>query len=126
MSRTTADYSIAAHTVSDIGCVRKSNQDAVAYIVPRLAVDRRRLGVLLIVADGMGGHQGGEVASELAVQTIAESYFAATDEDRRQAAGLHDRLEVGVPDRRAHGPHLTIGADSDEGAHRRRATAARG
>ncbi|HMW17692.1 MAG TPA: Stp1/IreP family PP2C-type Ser/Thr phosphatase [Accumulibacter sp.] len=85
MSRTTADYSIAAHTVSDIGCVRKSNQDAVAYIVPRLAVDRRRLGVLLIVADGMGGHQGGEVASELAVQTIAESYFAATDEDRRRA-----------------------------------------
>ncbi|MBL8398075.1 MAG: Stp1/IreP family PP2C-type Ser/Thr phosphatase [Candidatus Accumulibacter sp.] len=92
MNRTTADFSIVAHTASDIGCVRKCNQDAVAYIVPRLAADRQRLGVLLIVADGMGGHQGGEVASSLAVQTIAESYFAIAGVDRRRA--LEKAIEI--------------------------------
>lgn len=87
-----SNYTIVAHTATDIGCVRKSNQDAVAYIVPERAAERQRLGVLVIVADGMGGHQGGEVASALALQTIAESYFAASDADPRRA--LESAVEV--------------------------------
>lgn len=47
--------------VSDKGSKRESNQDS--YLV------NESLG-LFVVADGMGGHSGGEVASSLAVQTL--------------------------------------------------------
>lgn len=47
--------------VSDKGNRRESNQDS--YLV------NENLG-LFVVADGMGGHSGGEVASSLAVQTL--------------------------------------------------------
>ncbi|HPP46160.1 MAG TPA: Stp1/IreP family PP2C-type Ser/Thr phosphatase [Accumulibacter sp.] len=85
MSPTACNFTIVAHTVTDIGCVRKSNQDAVAYIAPKLASENQRYGVLVIVADGMGGHQGGEVASKLALQTIAECYYTTADDDPKSA-----------------------------------------
>jgi PPM family protein phosphatase len=50
---------------TDQGRVRSNNQDSF-----RLAPDAD----LFIVADGMGGHQGGEVASQMAVDTIAGAY----------------------------------------------------
>ncbi|MQA29021.1 MAG: SpoIIE family protein phosphatase [Luteitalea sp.] len=53
---------LTAYGVSDIGPARKTNEDS-------FAADRQLQ--LLIVADGMGGHQAGEVASSLAVETIA-------------------------------------------------------
>ena len=49
-------------SMTDPGRVRKTNEDS-------FFVDAR-LG-LLIVADGMGGHNGGEVASRIAVDTIS-------------------------------------------------------
>ena len=48
---------------TDPGCVRANNED-------NLGIDQE-LG-LLIVADGMGGHNSGEVASDLAVSTIRD------------------------------------------------------
>jgi protein phosphatase len=63
---------------SDIGRVRSNNQDHY------LARDDLRLWV---VADGMGGHRGGEVASQIACDTVGRSYAAHTVD------GLVDAVE---------------------------------
>lgn len=57
---------------SDVGQVRDNNQDACLAMVvsPELTGNPPPIGVF-IVADGMGGHHDGELASAIAVQTIA-------------------------------------------------------
>jgi len=62
---------VEAHGLSDPGPVRKSNQD-------RFISDPELR--LFVVADGMGGHSAGEVASGLAVETIA-GFIRRTEED---------------------------------------------
>jgi serine/threonine protein phosphatase PrpC len=59
--------------LSDIGKIRERNEDSFYAIESLLHhnYDRERFG-LFIVADGMGGHQKGEVASSLAVRTAAQ------------------------------------------------------
>lgn len=49
--------------LTDVGSVREQNEDAISYDLD--------LG-LAILADGMGGHRGGEVASAMAVSTVNE------------------------------------------------------
>lgn len=69
-------YSVHVGTASDVGRVRRINEDTIAFVCPDDAELRQRLGVLAVVADGMGGHRGGEVASALAVDAICQNYFA--------------------------------------------------
>jgi protein phosphatase len=60
---------------TDIGRTRASNEDNLISVVPE---DQRLLqarGALFVVSDGMGGHSRGDVASELAIQTVKESYY---------------------------------------------------
>jgi serine/threonine protein phosphatase PrpC len=58
--------------LSDTGLVRSTNQDA--YSVDLL--DPRANAALLIIADGMGGYEGGEIASALAVETVRKQVCA--------------------------------------------------
>lgn len=58
---------------SDPGLVRPNNQDS--YSIDLL--DPRGNAALLIVADGMGGYEGGEVASRLAVDTVRSRVLAS-------------------------------------------------
>ena len=59
---------------TDVGCVREQNEDSLIVSPP-----------LYVVADGMGGHAAGEVASEICVTTIAQE---APDHLDPEALGL--------------------------------------
>ena len=56
--------------ISDIGLHRKNNED-VAYQT------RTENGTLLVIADGMGGHRKGEVASKIVVDSLSIPFLAA-------------------------------------------------
>lgn len=60
---------------SDVGCVRNHNEDSYLVAPP-----------LFCVCDGMGGHAAGEVASAIAVETIASVAPKSTDAAQLGAA----------------------------------------
>lgn len=71
---------------SDIGKVREMNQDY--YYVSDLEKDELKL---YILADGMGGYKGGEIASMLAVENIKQfitNNFESTKKDRESILQL--------------------------------------
>jgi protein phosphatase len=63
-----------ACTLTDAGCCRESNEDSVR-VVRAGAGSRADRGFLAVLADGMGGHQAGEVASRTAVETVEREYL---------------------------------------------------
>lgn len=74
---------MALAILSDLGCQRENNEDAWGYWEPRNDADFALKGRLAVVADGMGGYQGGEEASRLAVEVVERTYAAADGADRQ-------------------------------------------
>ncbi len=70
---------------TDPGKVRPLNEDS--YALPAGVSDDQIAdkGLLLLVADGVGGHQAGEVASALAAHTAMSHYYADPNHDLAEA-----------------------------------------
>jgi PPM family protein phosphatase len=66
-------------SLTDVGCVRKHNEDNCIYWEPESEELFGALGRLAVVADGMGGYQGGEIASELAVSIVRDIYAHSSE-----------------------------------------------
>jgi serine/threonine protein phosphatase PrpC len=67
--------------LTDVGRKRPHNEDNMAYVIPKDSQVMAKKGALFIVADGMGGHAAGEVASEIAVDTVSNVYYQDDSED---------------------------------------------
>lgn len=65
--------------VSDLGMRRMNNQDSLAVVVTEDESKWASRGHLLMVADGMGAHAAGELASKLAADNIPHTYFKLRD-----------------------------------------------
>lgn len=75
----TVELAVAAST--DVGMVRSGNED-------NFHADADQIRGIFIVADGMGGHAAGEVASEMAVQIVT-----------RELQGVSDVRDPSAPER---------------------------
>jgi serine/threonine protein phosphatase PrpC len=78
MNHDTTAISLRTWGLSDIGRVRNNNEDS--FLIVNLTTGASLTqgdtapspGFLLMVADGMGGHEAGEVASHMAVETVSQ------------------------------------------------------
>jgi len=63
--------------LTDVGCHRSHNEDYYCYAEPANDDEFARKGRLIVIADGMGGHKGGQFASAIAVDAVRAAYFAS-------------------------------------------------
>ncbi len=76
--------SVGAKT--DIGRQRENNEDKYEFYIPEDPRQLANRGLIFVVCDGMGGHEAGQIAAELATKTFIDAYLNHSSEDPETAA----------------------------------------
>jgi serine/threonine protein phosphatase PrpC len=71
--------------LSDVGRVRQGNEDYLGHVTPAASEDVRARGWLFALADGVGGHDLGEVASRAAIEAVLAGFREATSGEAHSA-----------------------------------------
>ena len=79
------DSSIEVASLSDVGMRRANNQDNLAISLSSSLESWSKKGHLFVVADGMGAHAAGELASKLAVDQIPHLYARSSEPSAPEA-----------------------------------------
>ncbi|MEX0603817.1 MAG: protein phosphatase 2C domain-containing protein [Marinobacter sp.] len=82
---------ITATGLSDLGTKRDSNQDSLTW---RVSADGQR--ALGVVADGMGGYEGGEIASRITVEALVETLQELLENSALEADSLRAHIQQGI------------------------------
>ncbi len=67
--------------LSHPGLQRTDNEDRLGYFAPSNPDEARALGWLFVLADGVGGHDRGEVAASVAVETLVDGFGKSSRND---------------------------------------------
>ncbi|MCW5936444.1 MAG: Stp1/IreP family PP2C-type Ser/Thr phosphatase [Fimbriimonadaceae bacterium] len=100
---------------SDLGRVRENNEDKFEFYIPEDVARLAARGLAFVVCDGMGGHEAGQIASELACKTFLDVYYSHPSQEPeaaiRAAVSAANRFVVdvarAVPSRRGMGTTLS-------------------
>ena len=120
LPRVIATLKMGAKT--DLGRVRENNEDKFDFYEPEDPAVLATKGCFYGIADGMGGHNAGQIACELALKTIIQSYYAGPSPDAeaclRRAideanALIFDTAQM-IPDRHGMGTTLTAAIVRDD------------
>jgi len=113
MPRVVASLKLGAKT--DLGRVRENNEDKFDFYEPEDPSVLATKGAFYAVADGMGGHSAGQIASELTLKTVIQAYYSSPSSDT--ASSLRNAVEEAnalvystaqaIPDRQGMGTTLT-------------------
>ncbi|SRR5579884_2057989 len=71
------------------GRLRTENEDNYRLVTPSNLALCERKGHLFAIADGLGGHEAGQVASAIAIDGLVEAYYAPTSPSRVEPALQH-------------------------------------
>lgn len=71
---------------TDIGRVRENNEDKLEFYLADSEAELATRGHVFLVCDGMGGHEAGQIASELALKTFLSVYLSHPSAQAEEAA----------------------------------------